>query len=160
MEFSSLLPELMISDFAKSLHFYGDILGFKIEYQREKPNFAFLSYQNKSQVMIQELEAGEKEAEGLEYPYGRGINFQIETSSVQKIIDALAKNKYPLKRGIKDSWYQNGKNGLRLPGNFSTGSGWIFTAVFGRTRRKNYLIKRVLKKKSNFLPRVKPCFWI
>ena len=109
MEFSSLLPELMISDFAKSLHFYGDILGFKIEYQREKPNFAFLSYQNKSQVMIQELEAGEKEAEGLEYPYGRGINFQIETSSVQKIIDALAKNKYPLKRGIKDSWYQNGK---------------------------------------------------
>lgn len=108
MDFNSLLPELMITDFKKSLHFYVDIIGFKIEYQREKPNFAFLSYQTKSQLMIQELKAGEKEGEGLEYPFGRGINFQIETKSVQKIIEALAKNKYPLKRGIKDSWYKNG----------------------------------------------------
>lgn len=105
MKFNSLLPELYVSDFKKSLRFYLDILGFKLEYQRQNPNFAFLSYQN-SQLMIQELTAGEKEEEKLEYPFGRGINFQIETDSVQRIIDSLKKHNYPLKRGVKDSWYK------------------------------------------------------
>jgi catechol 2,3-dioxygenase-like lactoylglutathione lyase family enzyme len=105
MEFNLLLPELYISDFDKSVHFYRDILGFIVEYTRDDPKFAFLSY-GKSQLMIQELRPGENEKEKLEYPYGRGINFQIETKSVRKIIDSLEKNKYPLKRGIKDSWYK------------------------------------------------------
>lgn len=108
MEFNSILPELYISNFEDSIHFYHDILGFKIEYTRDNPKFAFLSYE-KSQLMIQELKQGEKEDEKLEYPFGQGINFQIETESVQKIIESLKKNNYPLKRGIKDSWYK-GKN--------------------------------------------------
>jgi hypothetical protein len=56
--------------------------------------------------MIQELAPGEKESEKLEYPFGRGINFQIDTKSVQNIINSLEKNNYPIKRGIKDSWYK------------------------------------------------------
>lgn len=56
--------------------------------------------------MIQELQPGEKGKEQLDKPFGRGINFQIEAESVQNIIDSLEKNKYPLKRGIKDSWYK------------------------------------------------------
>jgi len=107
MKFLPLLPELYVTDFKNSLHFYIDILGFKIEYQRESPKFAFLSYQV-SQLMIQELVAGEKEKEKLEYPFGRGINFQIKTDNVQEIIDSLKKNSYPLNRGIKDSWYKGG----------------------------------------------------
>ena len=51
---------------------------------------------------------GEKEEEKLEYPFGRGINFQIDTKSIQTIINALNENNYPLKRGIKDSWYGAG----------------------------------------------------
>ncbi len=58
--------------------------------------------------MIQELNPNEKEKEKLEYPFGRGINFQIDTKNVQLIIDFLIKNNYPLKRGIKDSWYKAG----------------------------------------------------
>jgi catechol 2,3-dioxygenase-like lactoylglutathione lyase family enzyme len=105
MEFLPILPELYVSDFAKSLQFYVGILGFKIEYQRQNPNFAFLSYQG-SQLMIQELRPGEKETEQLEYPFGRGINFQIDTNSVTTIITSLKKHTYPLTRGIKDSWYE------------------------------------------------------
>jgi len=108
MDFLPILPELYITDFKKSLHFYVDILGFKIEYQRENPNFAFLSYQD-SQMMIQELERGEKEKEKLEYPFGRGINFQINTDRVVTIIKSLEKYHYPLTRGIKNSWYKGGK---------------------------------------------------
>jgi catechol 2,3-dioxygenase-like lactoylglutathione lyase family enzyme len=105
MKFLPILAELYITDFSKSVNFYVDIIGFKIEYQRENPNFAFLSY-NGSQIMIQELAPGEKESEKLEYPFGRGINFQIDTKSVQNIINSLEKNNYPIKRGIKDSWYK------------------------------------------------------
>ena len=105
MKFLPILAELYITDFSKSVNFYVDIIGFKIEYQRENPNFAFLSY-NGSQIMIQELAPGEKESEKLEYPFGRGINFQIDTKSVQNIINSFEKNNYPIKRGIKDSWYK------------------------------------------------------
>jgi len=105
MKFLPLLPELYVTDFNNSLHFYVEILGFELEYKRDNPKFGFLSYQG-SQLMIQELVSGEKEKSKLEYPFGRGINFQIETNNVQKIIDSLKKNNYPLKRGIKDSWYR------------------------------------------------------
>ncbi len=105
MKFLPILTELYVTDFNKSINFYRDIIGFKIEYQRQNPNFAFLSY-NGSQIMIQELKTGEKEEEQLKYPFGRGINFQIETKSVQEIISSLDEHEYPLKRGIKDSWYR------------------------------------------------------
>lgn len=108
IKFNPLLPELYISNFEKSLHFYVDILGFKLEYQRENPNFTFLSFQG-SQLMIQELISGEKEKEKLEKPFGRGINFQIETNNVQTIINSLKKHNYPLKRKAKNSWYRGGK---------------------------------------------------
>jgi len=108
MKFLPIIAELFVVDFKKSLHFYIDILGFKIEYQRENPNFAFLSY-GKSQMMIQELKPGEKETEKLEYPFGRGINFQIKTNSVNKIIGFLKKHSYPLTRGVKDGWYKGNK---------------------------------------------------
>ncbi len=106
MDFLPLVPELYVSDFTKSLHFYVDLIGFKVEYSRPSPRFAFLSYQG-SQLMIQELVPGEAERENLEYPYGRGINFQIETTNVAVVIAALEKEKYPLHRGVKDSWYRN-----------------------------------------------------
>ncbi len=100
MKFLPILVEFLVTDFTKSLNFYIDIIGFKVEYQRKTPNFAFLSY-NGSQIMIQELKPSEKEIEKLEYPFGRGINFQIETDSVQTIIDSLAKSNYSLKREKK-----------------------------------------------------------
>jgi len=105
LKFNSLLPELYISNFETSLHFYVDIIGFKLEYKRDNPKFGFLSYQG-SQLMIQELVPGEKESEKMDKPFGRGINFQIETKNVQAIVDSLSKNNYAVKRGIKDNWYR------------------------------------------------------
>ncbi|MDQ2718013.1 MAG: VOC family protein [Chloroflexota bacterium] len=81
-----------------------------MEYQRENPLFAFLSYQG-SHLMIQELDPHEDEAfitGSFEYPFGRGINFQIDTDNVQKLYDSLKEHNYPLRRDIKDSWYKVG----------------------------------------------------
>lgn len=80
MRFNNILPELYVIDFKKSLLFYTDLLGFKLEYQRSDPLFAFLSYQG-SQLMIQQEDEDEVWHNGKpEYPFGRGINFQIGIS--------------------------------------------------------------------------------
>ncbi len=110
MRFNRLKPELYVSDFSKSFNFYTKILGFKVEYQRENPLFAFLSYRE-SQLMIQEIDPNEDKAfitGSYEYPLGRGINFQIEVDDVQKLADSLVQHNYPLRRNMKDSWYQVG----------------------------------------------------
>lgn len=110
MKSNPLKPELYVSHFQKSLDFYTKILDFTVEYQREDPLFAFLSYQG-SHLMIQELNPYEDEAfitGHFEYPFGRGINFQIDTDNVQKVYDSLRAYDYPLRRARKDSWYKVG----------------------------------------------------
>ncbi len=97
-------------DFKQSIRFYNTMLGFKIEYQREDPLFAFLSFQG-SQLMIQEFDPKEDEAfitGAYEYPMGRGINFQINTNNVEQLAASLTLHNYPLRRDLKDSWYQVG----------------------------------------------------
>jgi catechol 2,3-dioxygenase-like lactoylglutathione lyase family enzyme len=105
MKFNNLIPELYVSDFKKSLIFYTNI-GFDIEYQRTDPDFAFLSFQ-KSQIMIQQSEP--KWTTGkLEYPYGRGVNFQIEVKDINSIFSLVTKNSYPIKSQIKKNHYKKG----------------------------------------------------
>lgn len=106
MKFNSLVPELYVIDFQKSIDFYTGVLGFTIEYQRENPKFAFLSYLD-SQLMIQEDDdVKEWHTGNLEYPFGRGINFQIKTDNAQVLIDKLNAVHYPLQRELRDSYYQ------------------------------------------------------
>ena len=108
MQFNPLLPELYVTDFKKSLHFYTKIIGFKLEYSRENPLFAFLSFE-RAQIMIQELDRNEDHeyiTGKFAYPFGRGINFQIDTKDVERISDSLKKNNCPLRRELEDSWYK------------------------------------------------------
>lgn len=110
MKSNPLKPELYVTDFQKSFNFYKNILGFTVEYRREHPSFAFLSYQG-SQIMIQELDPNEDKAfitGPYEYPFGRGINFQINTDNIEKLAESLKSSNYPLKRDIQDSWYKKG----------------------------------------------------
>ena len=77
MKFNKLIPELVVSNLSKSLGFYVNILGFKVEYSREK--FVFLSFQG-AQIMISENNTWKTGK--LEKPFGRGINFQIEVKDI------------------------------------------------------------------------------
>lgn len=114
MKFAVLKPELYVTDFTKSLHFYTEIMGFTLQYQRKDPLFAYLSYQG-SHIMIQELDPNEVDeyiTGAFEYPFGRGINFQIDTDDVEKLAKNLKAHSYPLRRDLEDSWYKV-KNTLR-----------------------------------------------
>lgn len=105
MKFNKLIPELSVSDFEKSLGFYVEILGFKAEYTRDESKFAFISL-NGSQIMIEQAEGGAWNTGKLEYPFGRGVNFQIEVASIKTILESLKKNNYPVFIEPQENWYR------------------------------------------------------
>ena len=108
MKFNSLIPELSVISIEESKNFYIDILGFKLEYERVEDKFAFLSLGD-IQIMIEEVNGCWNTSE-LKYPFGRGINFQMEVPNVQEIRDNLVKNNIELFRDITISEYGcNGK---------------------------------------------------
>lgn len=103
MKFNKLVPELSVKNIEKSKHFYINILNFKLEYERKNDKFAFLSYQG-SQIMIEEINDHWSVGE-LEYPFGRGINFQIETNEIENISARLKENNIKIYKDIFESKY-------------------------------------------------------
>jgi catechol 2,3-dioxygenase-like lactoylglutathione lyase family enzyme len=104
MDFNALVPELLISDFSKSIDFYVNLLGFTIEFQRVEEKFAYLSY-GKSQMMINQ-DNGYWETGEMIYPRGRGINFQIDCPNVVQIKSIVLENNIIIYRDIKEEWYR------------------------------------------------------
>lgn len=108
MEFNKLVPELSVTDINKSKHFYIDILNFKLEYERKDDKFAFLSYQG-SQLMIEQINDNWNVGE-LEHPFGRGVNFQIETNEIEEISKRLKSNNVKIYKDIfKSEYVANGE---------------------------------------------------
>lgn len=106
MKFNALIPELSVTDIEKSKCFYIDLLGFKLEYEREGDKFIFVSLEEETQIMLEEINGYWNTGE-LKYPFGRGINFQIDIKNIQSIIDCLRKQKYPLFREPTVSKYKS-----------------------------------------------------
>ena len=106
MKFNKLIPELSVSDIDRSLAFYTKILGFHVEYERKENKFAFLSLEG-SQIMIEQVNNHWSDAK-LEYPFGRGINLQIDVRSIEPILSTLKKHKYPIFIESKKNWYRKG----------------------------------------------------
>ena len=105
MIFNKLIPELSVTNLEKSLKFY-KCCGFKIEYDRPENKFAFISLQG-TQFMLQELDSSDKWDVGeLKYPFGNGINFQIEVDNVDKIYSELQNNNYKIAFEMEENWYR------------------------------------------------------
>lgn len=101
-----LVPELSVTHFGKSLHFYTHILGFSIKYQRAEEGFAFLTL-GSAQVMIDQIGVGRDWKTGeLEFPLGRGINFQIEVEHLDPILARLTENNVALFMTPEEKWYR------------------------------------------------------
>ena len=77
MYFNKIIPELAVTNLKNSINFY-KTCGFKIEYERSENKFVFISL-DKIQFMLQEISTDDKwELAPLSYPFGNGINFQLE----------------------------------------------------------------------------------
>lgn len=105
IEFRKNIPELTVRNLGKSLKFYKTV-GFKVEYDRPENKFAFISL-GEIQFMLQENSDNEKwEVAKLTYPFGNGINFQLEVENVNKIYDNLKNNNYKIAFDIEENWYR------------------------------------------------------
>ena len=88
MYFNKIIPELSVTNIENSIKFYKTI-GFKIEYERPENKFVFLSL-GEIQFMLQEISENDKwDVAPLTYPFGNGINFQLEVENVDKIYNLL-----------------------------------------------------------------------
>ena len=105
MYWNKLIPELAVSNLQNSLKFY-KTAGFKVEYDRPENKFAFISL-DEIQFMLQENSDNDKwEVAKLTYPFGNGINFQLEVENVNKIYDNLKNNNYKIAFDIEENWYR------------------------------------------------------
>lgn len=107
MKFNALVPELSVSDIQKSLDFYVKVLKFKIEYERPQDKFAYLSYGD-AQLMIEQINDHWSVGK-LSHPFGRGINFQIETTDVKQIQKQLKEYNIQPFKDIFESIYLTDK---------------------------------------------------
>lgn len=99
------IPELSVTNLGNSLKFY-KTAGFKIEYDRPENKFAFISLGN-IQFMLQELSNNDKWNVGeLKYPFGNGINFQLEVENVDKIYNNFKNNSYKITFDVEENWYR------------------------------------------------------
>ncbi len=113
LKFNKIIPELSVSNIEKSLVFY-QLVGFKIEYERTENRFVFLSL-GEIQFMLQEISKDDKwDIAPLIYPFGNGINFQIEVENVDKIYEILKENNYDIAFEMEENWYRQDN---RLLGN-------------------------------------------
>lgn len=109
---TSLIPELACSSIKMSLSFYIEILGFRIEYQREEEGFAMLE-RDGARIMLDEINFSQ-EAEAkrswvsapLEIPFGRGINLEIKTKRVNELYDWCQEKGATIFLPIEDKWYR------------------------------------------------------
>ncbi len=109
---NALVPELSITNFEKSLDFYVRILGFSVVYQREEEGFAYLSL-GPAQIMIDQIGKGRTWKTGeLEYPLGRGVNFQIQIERIDPLLERLQQNNIELFLPVEERWYR--KNNVEV----------------------------------------------
>lgn len=105
---NALVPEFATSDFAKSKAFYCDVLGFQVAYERPEEGFAYLSL-GEAELMIDQIGAGRTFDDGHLpecYPFGRGLNVQIEVPSIAPLLKALETVGCELYLAPEDKWYR------------------------------------------------------
>ena len=105
MYWNKIIPELSVTSLEKSLKFY-NTAGFKLEYDRPENKFAFISL-GEIQFMLQEISENDKwSLAPLKYPFGNGINFQLEVNNLDQIYNSFKNSGYNITYDIEENWYR------------------------------------------------------
>ncbi|MBR3002551.1 MAG: VOC family protein [Clostridia bacterium] len=99
------MPELSVTNLDNSLNFY-KTAGFKVNYDRPENKFAFISL-GEIQFMLQEISDNDKwDVAPLSFPFGNGINFQLEVDNLDKIYSSFKCSAYKISFDIEENWYR------------------------------------------------------
>jgi catechol 2,3-dioxygenase-like lactoylglutathione lyase family enzyme len=107
-DMAMLVPELIVSDFARSLKFYTKVLGFKQLYDRPEEEFAYLN-RNGAQIMIAQHDTEDERswiAAELAQPYGRGMNLEIEVEDVDALHASCVHYGARIFLAMEEKWYR------------------------------------------------------
>jgi inorganic pyrophosphatase len=105
ISWNKLIPELSITNLENSLRFY-KTAGFTVNYTRTEDKFAFISI-SKIQFMLQEISKDDKwQIAPLTFPFGNGINFQLEVNNLEKIYNNFKSANYKITFDIEENWYR------------------------------------------------------
>ena len=105
---AALLPELYDSDIAKTKSFYMNTLGFSMMYERPENKFLRVERQG-SEFMFVEYNPENKTQwilVPLEYPYGRGISFQMDTANVDELYQKVQASGATIYLPMEEEWYR------------------------------------------------------
>jgi catechol 2,3-dioxygenase-like lactoylglutathione lyase family enzyme len=100
--------ELGVTDIAASRHFYRDVLGFRLVYDRPDEGFESIAYEGCA-LMLDQIGTGRSWITGtLEKPLGRGLNIQLQVSAIAPLLERLAAAGIPLYLGPETKTYRTG----------------------------------------------------
>ncbi|WP_340617829.1 bleomycin resistance protein [Xenorhabdus entomophaga] len=102
-----MVPELTVTNFSTSLHFYIEVLGFTLLFRRDEPDFAYICL-GEAQLMLEQYHPEGWNTAELVRPLGRGVNFQIEVDDIELIFSRLQNNNITLYRALCDNYYNTG----------------------------------------------------
>jgi catechol 2,3-dioxygenase-like lactoylglutathione lyase family enzyme len=105
MRYAKLVPELICSDIDRSLAFYTSVLGFSVLYARAEERFAYLDREG-AQLMLEQTLGRAFLAGELTYPYGRGVNFEIEVADVDALYATVQAAGSPIYLPLEEQWYR------------------------------------------------------
>ncbi len=113
----NLVPELMVSDLQKSLGFYVGVLQFNIFNQRPDEGFAEIE-KDGSHIMLDQTTGFDAvpakdfatsrswRTADMVYPFGRGMNLEMNVKDVDSLYAALNQASYPISMPIEERWYK------------------------------------------------------
>lgn len=108
-----LVPELGVTDLDRSRHFYVEVLGFEVKFERPENRFVYMSLDGVD-LMIEEDRVREGVSalwivEPLDYPRGRGLNLSIECRDASLLVKRLAQAGVTLRKPLEENWYRDNK---------------------------------------------------
>lgn len=109
IEFSALVPELIVSDLQASLRFWCGVVGFSVWYERPEENFSYLTLGG-AQLMLEQRSktGGDWVSADLEQPFGRGVNFQIQVPCLEDVLSRCSQHGMSLFLPAEERWYRRG----------------------------------------------------
>ena len=107
MKMNRLIPELDVSDLARALSFYREVVGCEVVYERPEERFAFLNLEG-AQFMLEEAAGPGRRfrTASLEFPFGRGVNFQIQVTRVDALFQRCSESECTIVIKLEDQWYR------------------------------------------------------
>jgi catechol 2,3-dioxygenase-like lactoylglutathione lyase family enzyme len=102
-----LVPEFEVSDIEKTKNIYIEIFGFHIGYDRPEEKFAYME-RGDIHIMLEEVSGVGRRFNHvpLDYPYGRGVNFQIEIDDVDVVWERVQRTDLKICLPIEERWYR------------------------------------------------------